>query len=270
MGVHRPPLPADSYVIVPRDWMRDEHLSWRAKGLLAYLCTHADGYRISQSQMLRQATDGRDALLSGLRELEAAGYLTRNADLAPGTDRAREGGRYIEDDYTITDPAASPGNPRESAGKLAGRPTSAGKPRRSSHGGGPEGKKIKREDQRSAPSEQATQLSLVAGGDADGEESTPGQRALALARTYHEAVSGMAPFMGVRNVCALAIKAGKWSDEEIAAGLKVIADRGTTLTANVLRAVLAGQPPPRGTASNGHAYRNPPAGSYAAQLDRPF
>jgi hypothetical protein len=96
--VTRGALPFVAFTQVRNAWLRDERISYKAKGLLGYLASHAEGYRLSQAQIVRQGTDGRDSVVSGLAELERAGYLARSRD------RRGTGGRFAEDEFTLVDP----------------------------------------------------------------------------------------------------------------------------------------------------------------------
>lgn len=62
------------FVQVPRETIRDERLSWKARGILAFLLDHPEGWIVKAEQLADEGPDGRDAVLSGLRELRAAGY----------------------------------------------------------------------------------------------------------------------------------------------------------------------------------------------------
>lgn len=97
MSILRGPIPADAFTIIENAWLRDPRLSWKAKGLLAYIASHAPGHRLTRDQMLAEGADGKDALISGLMELEERGYLARR--------RVRgEGGKITGTDYTLTTP----------------------------------------------------------------------------------------------------------------------------------------------------------------------
>jgi hypothetical protein len=96
MAVLRPVLPWTDFTPLRNCWLRDPRLSLKGKGLLGYLLSHAPGYRISQAQIIRENDDGKGSVQTGLVELAAGGYLTRTAQ--------RDGGRFVEDDYVITDP----------------------------------------------------------------------------------------------------------------------------------------------------------------------
>jgi hypothetical protein len=68
----------DGWTRVPRNIIRDQSLSWKAKGLVAFLASHTDGFRITAEFIINAATDGRDSVRAGLRELRDAGYLAIN------------------------------------------------------------------------------------------------------------------------------------------------------------------------------------------------
>ena len=62
------------FVQVPRESIRDGHLSFKARGLLAFLLDHPDGWTVSARQLAEEGPDGREAVASGLRELRVHGY----------------------------------------------------------------------------------------------------------------------------------------------------------------------------------------------------
>jgi hypothetical protein len=77
MAIRRGALSADSFTMVPHHWSRDPNLSWKAKGILAYIAGHAADYDLTVAQMISEGKDRKDAVLSGVTELVKAGYLTR-------------------------------------------------------------------------------------------------------------------------------------------------------------------------------------------------
>lgn len=58
--------------------LNSELLSFKAKGLYAYLFSKPDGWNFSGKRMIGQTKDGADSIYSGLRELEEAGYINRH------------------------------------------------------------------------------------------------------------------------------------------------------------------------------------------------
>lgn len=65
------------YVMIDKYGLNDERLSWKAKGLLAYLLSKPDDWQVYESDLIKRAADGRDSVRTGLRELEKYGYLSR-------------------------------------------------------------------------------------------------------------------------------------------------------------------------------------------------
>lgn len=57
--------------------LNDERLSWRARGIAAYLLTKPDNWRIDHTHLWRVGKEGRDAVLAAMKELEICGYLVR-------------------------------------------------------------------------------------------------------------------------------------------------------------------------------------------------
>jgi DnaD/phage-associated family protein len=52
-------------------------LSWKAKGIFAYLWSQSDSWNFYEVEVLKHSTDGKASLKAGLKELESAGYLKR-------------------------------------------------------------------------------------------------------------------------------------------------------------------------------------------------
>lgn len=67
----------DRFVVIGNETIRDRRLSYKARGILAYLLSLPDNWRISSQYLSTVAPDGRDAVRTGLQELEATGYLVR-------------------------------------------------------------------------------------------------------------------------------------------------------------------------------------------------
>ena len=65
------------YVNIDQQLIRDESLSWKARGIFMYLWSQTDEWDFYAKEVAKHAPDGIDALNSGLDELEKGGYLTR-------------------------------------------------------------------------------------------------------------------------------------------------------------------------------------------------
>ena len=68
---------------IPNAWLRDSGLSYKARGILAELLSHAKGFTVSRDRMARMSKEGKDAISSGIAELEAHGYLRREQTRLP-------------------------------------------------------------------------------------------------------------------------------------------------------------------------------------------
>ena len=64
----------DPFARIPNELLSDARLSWKAKGILAYLCGKPDGWKMRVSDIAKQSTDGKHAIRAALNELRALGY----------------------------------------------------------------------------------------------------------------------------------------------------------------------------------------------------
>lgn len=89
-----------NFTQLPNAWLRDPKLSFKARGLLALLMTHDEGWKVTIKQLADDASrrDGIDSIRAAVEELEAHGYLIRRP--------SRRGGQFTADDWEITDPTA--------------------------------------------------------------------------------------------------------------------------------------------------------------------
>lgn len=74
-GIIRAARPPRGWTEIYHDTARDARLSYRARGVLVRLLTNSDGYRMTADDLAREGREGRDAVLSALRELRGAGYV---------------------------------------------------------------------------------------------------------------------------------------------------------------------------------------------------
>ena len=68
---------ANHVTILDQQLIRDSRLTWKARGIFAYLWSQSDEWDFNEVEVARHATDGRDSLRTGLKELEQYGYLDR-------------------------------------------------------------------------------------------------------------------------------------------------------------------------------------------------
>lgn len=79
---------------VPNEWARDANLSYRARGVLLVLMSHRSGWEVTTEHLIRNGTEGRDAIRKAIRELVNQGYL--QWEQVRGEDSARaSGSRYV-------------------------------------------------------------------------------------------------------------------------------------------------------------------------------
>lgn len=112
MAIIRAPHKAN-FIIMNKICLQDSRLSWKSKGIYAYVMSLPDNWKVKMSEITRHSTDGRTALMSGIKELIEFGYCTlienRNPD---GTMRDYD---YIfnelSENSTIIDGYPLPENP---------------------------------------------------------------------------------------------------------------------------------------------------------------
>lgn len=67
----------NGFTIINNGVLNNTQLSWKAKGLFAYLWSQSDSWDFYEVEVLKHSTDGRASLRAGLKELEEHGYLKR-------------------------------------------------------------------------------------------------------------------------------------------------------------------------------------------------
>ena len=90
----------DHFTQIPNDWLRDNRLSFKARGILAMLMSHRQGWSLSINTIANQNQEGKDAVRSAIQELENLGYLYRT--------QVNEGGRFGESIWVTQDPSDLP------------------------------------------------------------------------------------------------------------------------------------------------------------------
>jgi hypothetical protein len=125
--IRRGPLPTDHFTIISNAWVRDASLSWAARGLLAWMQSHADGFHITEEGIIGAGPVERAGVRTMTRALEDAGYLRR--ERTPIVT----GGSSVS--YVLIDPRGGENRPLGNDGKTpprsdqAEQDVSAGEPR---------------------------------------------------------------------------------------------------------------------------------------------
>lgn len=91
----------DQFTQISNAWLRDNRLSFKARGLLAYIESHSPEWNISVQWLAANNPEGKEALRSAISELEMLGYLER--------EQENTGGRFGEVTWTTKEPL--PENP---------------------------------------------------------------------------------------------------------------------------------------------------------------
>lgn len=94
MGIIRVHKRENPYVIIDKTGINDVRLSWKARGLLCYLLSKPNDWKVNVKHLTGQGPDGERATRSGLKELERFGYMVTR----PVRD---EKGRIVEWEHNI-------------------------------------------------------------------------------------------------------------------------------------------------------------------------
>jgi hypothetical protein len=90
----------DHFAQIPNQWLRDNRLSFKARGVLAMIMSHREGWSLSINSIAAQNQEGKDAIRSAIQELETTGYLKRT--------QANDGGKFGEAIWITQDPSDLP------------------------------------------------------------------------------------------------------------------------------------------------------------------
>lgn len=66
-----------NYVTMNRAALNDKRLSWRAKGIMAYLLSMPDDWVFYMEELQTHSTDGKTSFTNGFKELKDCGYVER-------------------------------------------------------------------------------------------------------------------------------------------------------------------------------------------------
>lgn len=66
-----------NYVVMNRTVLSDDRLSWKAKGIMAYMLSMPDDWTFYLSELMNHSTDGEKSFRNGFKELKDSGYVKR-------------------------------------------------------------------------------------------------------------------------------------------------------------------------------------------------
>lgn len=66
-----------NYVTMNRTALNDKRLSWKAKGIMAYMLSMPDDWVFYMEELQSHSTDGKASFQSGFKELKDCGYVER-------------------------------------------------------------------------------------------------------------------------------------------------------------------------------------------------
>lgn len=81
------------YVMIDKRMIEDGALSWKAKGILAYLLSKPPGWIVMRQDIVNHSSDGLDSVQSGMQELKELGYAALIN--AQGEDGKTMGKRWV-------------------------------------------------------------------------------------------------------------------------------------------------------------------------------
>nr|WP_319396124.1 hypothetical protein [uncultured Desulfobacter sp.] len=90
-----------NYTILPNEFLLDETISDKARGLLARLLSRPDNWRLNVNYLVKTGKSGHTAVRSAIRELEAAGYIQKEVS-------RHANGRIIGVEYIIRESPVKP------------------------------------------------------------------------------------------------------------------------------------------------------------------
>lgn len=217
MAIYRAPRPDNHFTQVRNDVLRDDRLSFRARGILAAVLSYPDDWQTTSEALARSGAEGRDAIRTALTELETCGYLRR-------VKRQDERGRWSTQAVIYDTPEAPPVTVQDDL--FSGTTTEDGFPGVGSPVIGKPG----------ANRTLATNTSP--NGEGDGSKAKA--PADLVATTIYEAMDKMGNYMALRSVAGKALKAGH-SPEAVTAVMLGLLNASKPLTGQTVYQALSVQ-----------------------------
>ncbi|HAL08947.1 MAG TPA: DNA replication protein DnaD [Staphylococcus sp.] len=94
MAIFRVYKESGNFVMVHKNFIHDNKISWKAKGILLYLLSRPDDWQVYETELVKHTSDGLSSLKSGIKELEEVGYIQR-------VRKRDEKGRLKEYEYSV-------------------------------------------------------------------------------------------------------------------------------------------------------------------------
>ena len=66
-----------NFVMMDKTFLEDDRLSYKAKGILAYLLSKPDNWKVIVGNLVNHSTDGKSSVYAGLKELKECGYYEK-------------------------------------------------------------------------------------------------------------------------------------------------------------------------------------------------
>ena len=66
-----------NFVMMDKSFLEDIRLSYKAKGILAYLLSKPDNWKVIVGNLVNYSTDGKASVYAGLKELKECGYYEK-------------------------------------------------------------------------------------------------------------------------------------------------------------------------------------------------
>lgn len=115
---------SNPYVMLNKTCLRDDQLSWKAKGLHSYLLSLPDDWQIYIEDLKNRSKDGKESTSNTIKELINAGYVKRIAKRDSKTNRFIGGFEYevYEIPINIVEDLPKDTKSRESGNPETGKP----------------------------------------------------------------------------------------------------------------------------------------------------
>lgn len=223
MAIHRAARPETHFTQIHNDVLRDDRLSYRARGILSVILSHADGWSTSSESLANAGREGRDAIRTALQELEDAGYLVREK-------RQDSQGRWATQQVIYDRPHL------EAEPALFPAPTTDYQA------------SVLQSSVSQAPKEDHEEQPLLT----ERAEAPPAKEEPAfviVAKAVYDHAQGMVNFMAVRQVAQRALKVKDATPEKVQGAMVALYDAGRPLTLTTVGQHMARN-------SNGYAQTN--------------